>query len=74
MIQVDEIQDIAPLTYKLNVSSSDGCVLQECPMMLSRGQRILTITLMNGVHYTATLEVSNYCGINQTTLLIQPGI
>ena len=72
LILIGEIQDIAPLTYKLTVSSSDGCALQECPMLLSPGQRTLTLTLLNGVNYTATLEVSNGCGSNSTTVLIHP--
>ena len=74
LIQVDEIQDIAPLTYKLNLSSPDGCVLQECPTLLSPRQRSLTITLLNGVNYTATLEVSNDCGSNNITVPINPGM
>lgn len=74
LIQFDEIQDIATLIYKLNVSSPDGCALQECPMLLSPGQRLPAITLMDGGNYTATLVVSNDCGSDSTTVLIQPGI
>ena len=74
LIQIVEIQDIATLTYELDVSSSDGCVLEECPMLVSPGERILTVTLVNGVNYTATLEVSNDCGSNRTTVLIQQGM
>ena len=75
LIQITEIEDIATLTYKLNVSSDDGgCALQECPMMLSPRERILTITLMDNVSYTATLEVSNDCGSNSTRVIIQPGM
>ena len=73
LIQFAEVKDIAPLTYKLTVSSSDGCVLQECPLLLSPGERTLTLTLLNGVNYTATLEVSNDCGSGNTTVSIQPG-
>ena len=57
LIQIAEIQHVSTLTYKLNVSSpDDGCVLQECPMLLGRGQRILTLTLMDCVNYTAMLD------------------
>ena len=73
-IQVAEIQDIAPLTYKLNASSSDGCVLQECPMLLSPGEKIVNLTLMNGVNYTAMLTVSNDCGSGSTTVSFPAGI
>ena len=74
MIEIEEIQDVAPLTYKLNVSSSDGCVLPECPMLLSPGERILNMTLMDGVNYTAMLTVSNDCGSGNTTVSIHPGM
>lgn len=74
MIQVGEIRDIAPLTYKLNVFSSDGCALQECPMLVGPGELNLNMTLMNGVNYTAMLTVSNDCGSGNTTVSIQPGI
>ena len=67
-----EVNDIATLTYKLNVSSSDGCALHECPMLLNPGERVLT--LMNGVHYTAMLTVSNDCGSGSTTVSIHPGM
>ena len=73
LIKIAEIQDIATLTYELTVSSFAGCALPECPMLLSPGERILTLTLLNGVDYTATLEVSNDCGSGNTTVLIQPG-
>ena len=73
-IQVDEIQDIAPLTYTLNVSSSDGCVLPECPMLVSPGERVLNMTLLNGVNYTAMLTVSNDCGSNSTIVSFPAGI
>ena len=73
-IQVAEIPDVAPLTYKLSVSSSDGCVLPECPMLVSPGVRILNMTLMNGVNYTAMLTVSNDCGSGSTTVPFSPGI
>ena len=73
LIQIAEIKDIAPLTHRLTVSSSDGCALQECPMLLSPGDRTLTLTLLNDVNYTATLEVSNDCGSGNTTVSIQPG-
>ena len=73
-IEIEEIQDIAPLTYKLNVSSSDGCVLQECPMLLSQGERIVNMNLTDGVEYTALLTVSNECGSGSTTLSINPGM
>lgn len=68
-----ERQGVVPLKYELYVSSSDGCALQECPMLLSPGDRTLTLTLLNGVNYTATLEVSNDCGSGNTTVSIQPG-
>lgn len=74
LIQIDEIQDIATLTYELTVSSSDSCALPECPMQLNPGERVLTITLLNGVNYTATLEVSNDCGTGNTTVSIQPSM
>lgn len=74
LIQINEIQDIATLIYRLNVSSYAGCALQQCPMLLSPGQRVLTFDLMDGVNYTATLEVSNDCGSSSTTVLIQPGM
>ena len=74
LIEIAEIKDVATLTYELTVSSAAGCVLPECPMMLNLGQRILTLTLLNGVNYTATLEVSNDCGTGNTTVLIQPGM
>ena len=73
LIQVDEIADVATLTYELNVSSSDGCVLEECPMLLAPGERV-PITLLDDENYTATLEVSNDCGSNSTTILIQEGM
>ena len=73
-IEIEEIQDIATLTYKLNVSSSDGCVLQECPMLLSPGERIVNMTLMDGVNYTAMLTVSNDCGSGSTAVSIHPGM
>ena len=71
-IQIDKIQNIAPLTYELTVSSSDGCVLQVCPMLVSPGERVLTITLLDGVDYNAVLEVSNDCGSDSTIVPIQP--
>lgn len=74
LIQIVEIQNLATLTYELTVFSSDGCVLQECPMLLNPEERILIVSLMNGMNYTATLEVSNDCGFNSTTILIQPGM
>ena len=73
-IEIGEIQDIAPLTYKLNVSSTDGCALQECPMLLSPGERILNMTLMDGVNYTAMLTVSNDCGSGNASTSIYPGM
>ena len=73
-IEIEEIQDVAPLTYKLNVSSSDSCVLQECPMLVSPGVRILNMTLMDGVNYTAMLTVSNDCGSDSTTTSIHHGM
>ena len=73
-IEIEEIQNIAPLTYKLNVSSSDGCVLHECPMLLSPGERIVNMILTDGVEYTALLAVSNDCGSGSTTLSINPGM
>ena len=72
LIQVGEIQNIASLTYKLTVSSSDGCVLQECPMLLSPGERIVNMTLLDGENYTASLVVSNDCGSRGTKISIQP--
>ena len=74
LIRIAEIEDIVPLTYELTVSSAAGCALQECPMLLSPGERIQTLTLLNGVNYTATLEVSNECESNSTTVSIQPGM
>ena len=74
LIQIAEIEDIATLTYELTVSSAAGCALQECPMLLNPGQRILTLVLLNGTDYNATLEVSNDCGSNSTTILIQEGM
>ena len=73
-IEIEEIEDIALLTYKLNIFSSTGCVLQECPMLLKSGERILNITLMDGVNYTAMLIVSNDCGSGSTSVSIQPGM
>ena len=72
-IQIDNIEDVAPLTYELTVSSSAGCVLQKCPMVVSPGERVLTVTLLEGVDYTATLEASNDCGPSSTTVPIRPG-
>ena len=72
MIQIDEIKDVGTLTYELTVSSSDGCALPECPMQLNPQERVLTITLLNGVNYTAMLAVSNDCGSGNTTVSIQP--
>ena len=69
---IHEMQHVVPLNYELIVSSSDGCTLQECPMLLSRGERIRSVTLMDGVHYTATLVVSNGCGSGSTTVSIIP--
>ena len=72
-IQIDDIKDVAPLTYELTVSSSAGCMLQKCPMVVNPGERVLTVTLLEGVDYTATLEVSNDCGPSSTTVPIRPG-
>lgn len=72
LIQIDEIQDVGALIYELTVSSSDGCALPECPMQLNPRERVLTITLLNGVNYTAMLLVSNDCGSGNTTVSIQP--
>ena len=72
-IEIEEIKDIAPLTYKLIVSSSDGCALQECPMLINPGERILNMTLMDGVNYTVMLTVSNECGYGSITFPIHPG-
>ena len=72
-IEIEEIIDVAPLTYELNVSSSAGCALQECPMLLSPGERNLNMTLLDGVNYTAMLTVSNDCGSGSTTVSIHPG-
>ena len=74
MIEIEEMEDIATLTYKLNVSSSDGCVFQECPMLLKQGQRIVNMTLLNGVEYTAMLTVLNGCGSGSATVLFYPGM
>ena len=73
-IEIEEVENIALLTYKLNIFSSTGCVLQECPMLLKPGERILNITLMDGVNYTATLIVSNDCGSDSISVSIQPGM
>ena len=73
-IQVAEIPDVAPLTYQLSVSSSDGCVLSECPMLVSPGERVLNRTLMNGVNYTAMLTVSNDCGPGSIIVPFPAGI
>ena len=72
LILINETQGVVPLTYELNVYSSDGCVLQECPMLLNPGQKTLTVTLMDGEDYNATLVVSNDCGSDSTTIPIQP--
>ena len=69
---IHEIDDKAPPNYELNVSSSDGCALEKCPMLLSRGERIRSVTLSAGVNYTATLVVSNDCGSGSTTVQIHP--
>jgi len=74
LIQFDEIQNLATLTYQLSVLSSDGCALQECPMLLTPGERVMTVTLLDRVDYTATLNVSNDCGSGNTTIPIRPGI
>ena len=71
VIQLDEVAGIG-LTYELSLLSSDGCVLQECPMLVSPGRRVLNITLIDGENYTATLVVSNDCGSDSTTVLVQP--
>lgn len=70
VIQVNRLEGLG-LTYALTVSSSDGCVLQNCPTMVSPGDN-LNITLMDGVYYNATLVVSNDCGNDSTTVPIQP--
>ena len=70
-IKFNETKGIG-LIYKLTVSSSAGCALQECPMVLSPKERTLNITLSVGVNYTVTLVVSNDCGSDSTTVLIQP--
>ena len=74
LIQFDEIQNLATLTYQLRVLSSDGCALQECPMLLSSGERVVTVTLLDRVDYTATLIVSNDCGSGTSTIQIRPGM
>ena len=68
---VHERQGVVPLKYELYVSSSDGCALQECPMLLNPGERVLSVTLIDGVEYNATLVVSNDCGSGSTTVPIQ---
>ena len=73
-IEIEEVQGEGPLTYKLNVSSSVGCALQECPMLVSPGERIVNMTLTNGVNYTAMLTVSNDCGTGSTTISMHPGM
>ena len=73
VLQLEEIEGIG-LNYELTVSSSDGCALQECPMLLSPGERILENALLNGVDYIATLVVSNDCGSDSTTVLLQPSL
>ena len=70
-IQITQVVGIG-LTYELTVSSSDGCVLQECPMLVSPGERLLNITLTDDIEYNATLVVSNDCGSDNTTVSIQP--
>ena len=70
-IQITQVVGVG-LTYNLTVSSSDGCVLQECPLLVSPGERLLNITLMDGIEYNATLVVSNDCGSGSTTVSIQP--
>ena len=74
LIQFDEIQNLATLTYQLSVLSSDGCALQVCPMLLTPGERVMTVTLLDRVDYNATLMVSNDCGSDNTTVPIRPGI
>ena len=69
---IHEIPDVAPLNYELNVSSSNGCALEECPLLLRPGERVRSVTLMVGVNYTATLVVSNDCGSDSTTVQIHP--
>ena len=70
VILLDEIEGVG-LTHELTLSSSDDCVLQECPMLLTPGERI-NITLMDGVEYTGTLLVSNDCGNDSTLVSIHP--
>lgn len=71
-IQVHEIDDVAPLAYELTVSSSDGCALQTCPMLLTPEERTgLNITLRAGVNHTIKLEVYNDCGSDHTTFQIE---
>ena len=72
VIQLDEVAGIG-LTYELSLLSSYGCVLQDCPMLVRPGRRVLNITLMDGENYTAMLVVSNDCGSDSTAVLIQPG-
>jgi len=72
VVQFDELDSIIRLTYELNVSSSIGCELVECPMLLSTEQRNLSFILRDNVSYTLTLIVLNDCGSDSTTVTIQP--
>ena len=73
VIRVDGIDDVTPLSYELTVSSSDGCAMQPCPMLLTPEQRAgLNFTLLAGVNYTVMLVVSNDCGFDYVTVHIQP--
>ena len=70
-IQLNEAMGIG-LTYKLTVYSPVGCALQECPMVLSPQTKIVNISLLVDVNYTATLMASNDCGSVNTTVVIHP--
>lgn len=71
-VRFGEVQSILGLTYKLSISSSVGCALMECPMVLSTEEKDLNFTLNDNVIYTVTLTVSNECGSDNITVTIQP--
>jgi len=71
-VRFGELQSIVGLMYKLNISSSMGCALEECPMALSTEEKYLNFTLNGNDNYTVTLIVSNECGSDNISVTIQP--
>lgn len=71
-VRFGELESIIGLKYQLDISSSMGCELEECPLLLRTEQENWNFFLRDDVNYTVTLMVLNDCGSDRTTVTIHP--